>query len=155
VLRNIRGSGAQAVEELQNRFEGSPGFLGVVHDGVRPVVIVEATVFGAWEQRLAPTEIAVTPSCVDGTLLAAVLAVLPDLHRPGTGVLAGYDVLDDSIFVRGVEIGALITALKAVLPGAEQTAFGAIADGTLRIDTDPPVTIDVKPPVVTTPPRSP
>lgn len=138
VLRRVDGGAADALEDLQGTYENEPGFLGVVHDGVKPVVVVDAGRLAEWRARVAPRGIAIAPSCVDTRLLAAVLAALPRIDTPeNRAISAGYDVLDDAITVRGVERDDLIAALDEVLPDSETTVVEAIAAGTLRIDPRP------------------
>ena len=131
---NLTGAPADALEWLQGTYENDAGFLAVVFDGTQPVVIVDSNQLAEWRARLAPSGVAVAPSCVDSTLLAAVHAVLPAVRPPGGGVMAGYDALDDVIGVRGVDAETLAAAPEQWSPGMGGTALSAIAAGTLRID---------------------
>lgn len=140
VATNLRGAPADALERLQGTYGNDPGFLAVVFDGVKPIVVVDLSMLAEWQERLAPTGVAVAPSCVDSALLAAVHAVLPAVRPPGGGVLAGYFGLDDAIEVRGVDADTLVAALEQWSPGSGTKALAAIAAGTLRIDPrDPPL----------------
>ena len=134
VASNLTGRPADVLERLQGTYENDPGFLAVVFDGTKPIVIVDSSVLAEWQDWLAPSGVAVAPSCVDSTLLAAVHAVLPAVRPPGGGVMAGYDALDDAIGVRGVDAETLAAALEQWSPGMGGTALSAIAAGTLRID---------------------
>jgi hypothetical protein len=135
VATNLRGAPADALEQLQGTYEQDPGFLAVVFDGTKPIVIVEAARLAEWQLRLAPHGVAAARSCVDPALLAAVHAVLP-MVRPQAGMIitAGYDGLDDSIFVIGIDADTLVSTLDKQSPGTGSAALAAIADGTLRID---------------------
>ncbi len=134
VATNLRGAPADALEQLQGTYEQDPGFLAVVFDGVRPIVVVERRALAAWQLRLAPRGVAVAPSCIDPGVLAAVHAVLPAVASPDRTVSAGYNGLDDAIDVLGIDADTLVAALETLQPGGGDAARDAIADGTLRID---------------------
>ncbi|MHB8892496.1 MAG: hypothetical protein ACYC65_10685 [Candidatus Limnocylindrales bacterium] len=132
---NLRGSAADALEQLQGTYENGPGFLGVVWDGHQGVIVVEAGQLLAWQARMGPLGIAVARSCVDPALLATVKAVLPRISEQQDGIMsAGYNVLDDAISVSGIDAEVLLAAMDEIRPGARSAALAAIADGTLRID---------------------
>jgi hypothetical protein len=123
------------LEGLQTTYEGDPGFLAVVWDGTRAVIVVETGWLPAWQTRLGPLRIAVAPSCINPALLAAIHTALPRIAaHSGGGIMAGYNVVDDAINVMGVEPDDLLAALDEVHPDARNAAVAAIADGTLRID---------------------
>lgn len=134
VAENLRGAPADALEQLQTTYENEPGFFAVVLNGTNSIVVVDSRLLAEWLDRLAPSGVAVAPSCVDTALLAAVHAVLPAVRPPGGGVLAGYNGLDDAIEVRGVDADTLVAALDQWSPGSGSKALAAIAAGTLRID---------------------
>lgn len=131
----IPADSVEVLVRLQETYENNPGFLAVVWDGRRPVVVVDRAQVQDWASRLAAESIAVAPSCIDPTLLALVYEALPRINVSGEHG-GGYDALDDAIFVTGVETEVLLTALDAVQPGVRVAALAAIADGTLRIDPD-------------------
>jgi hypothetical protein len=131
---DLTGAPADALEQLQATYEDDPGFLAVVFDGTKPVVVVESARLAEWQLRLLPSGVAVARSCIDPALLAAVHAGLPLLPPVGGMVSAGYDGLDDTIFVLGVDAETLVRTVDGVSPGAGRAARDAIADGTLRID---------------------
>ena len=131
---NLQGQAADALEELQASNEGEPGFLAVVFDGQDLVIVVERALLNDWELRERPPGIRVAPSCVDPALLASVRHVVSGMEGVDGAILsAGYDALDDSIFVRGVSSADLLLALDELNTQAGRTARVAIADGTLRI----------------------
>jgi hypothetical protein len=129
----IPADSVDVLVRLQETYENDPGFLAVVWDGRRPVIVVDRAQVQVWASRLAGEGTAVAPSCIDPTLLALVYEALPRINVPGESG-AGYDALDDAIFVTGVDTDVLLTALDAVRPGVRVAALAAIADGTLRID---------------------
>lgn len=131
---NLTGAPADALEQLQGTYENDPGFLAVVFDGVKPIVVVDPSMLAEWQDWLAPSGVAVAPSCIDLALLAAVHAVLPAVRPPGGSVMAGYNGLDDVIEVRGVDADTLVAAVEQWSPGSGSKALAAIASGTLRID---------------------
>jgi hypothetical protein len=134
VGRDLGGAAADSLERLQGTYENDPGFLAVVWDGRRGVIVVESAQLIAWQARVAPLGIAVARSCVDPALLATVHAALPRIPVPGGGIIsAGYDGLDDAIFVLGVDTDVLVAAMDEVRPGVKPAALAAIADGTLRV----------------------
>jgi hypothetical protein len=128
----IPSAASDVMEGLQTSYEDDPGFLAVVWDNREPVVVVARAELGAWQTRLAPLKTAVAPSCIDPTLLALVHEVLPRLSDQGFRS-AGYNGIEDAIFVSGVDTDALLTELDALQPGAKGLALAAIADGTLRV----------------------
>jgi hypothetical protein len=129
----LSGPIADTLEQLQGDYEQDAGFLAVVFDGTKPVVIVEAGRLGEWRTRLAPRGVAVAPSCIDPSLLAAVQAALLTIQRVWI-VSAGYDALDDCISVLGVDQATLVSTLEKQSPGTGSAALDAIAQGTLRIN---------------------
>lgn len=140
VMTDLRGAAADALEQAQGNYEQDPGFLAVVFDGTKPVVVVEPARLAEWQVRLAPLGVAVAGSCIDPALLAAVKAVLP-LVRPPDGIVSGgYDALDDAISVIGVDAEALVATLEKASPGTGRAALDTIANGTLRIN---PQTVSV------------
>lgn len=135
VGNDLVGAAADALEQLQGTYEEDPGFLGVVWDGHRGVIVIESSQLLAWHARMQPLGIAVAPSCVDPEILATVQAVLPRVSEQQDGFTsAGYDALDDAITVVGVDADVLITAMEEVRPGVRPAALAAIAEGTLRIN---------------------
>lgn len=131
----VPGAGADAIERLQNTYEGDAGFLAVIWEGGRPVVIVERGHLAAWKARLGPVNIAVAPSCIDPALLALVHQALPRISvQPGGAIGGGYNALDDAIVVAGVDTDVLLAQLEALQQGARDAAAAAIAAGTLRIN---------------------
>jgi ABC-type glycerol-3-phosphate transport system substrate-binding protein len=95
VLTNLQGAAANTLEQLQGTYEAKPGFLAVVFDGTKAVVVVEAARLPAWLADLTPNGIAVAPGCVDPALLDAVKAAVPAL-TPADGISsAGYNGLND------------------------------------------------------------
>jgi hypothetical protein len=134
VATNLTGAPADALERLQGIYEDDPGFLAVVFDGTEPIVVVDSSMLAEWQDWLAPSGVAVAPSCIDPTLLASVHAVLPAVRPPNGGVIAGYDALNDAVMVRGVDADTLVAALEEWSPGSGSKALAAIAAGTLRID---------------------
>lgn len=139
VLRQVDGAAADTLEELQGTYQNDPGFLGVVHDGRKAVIVVESGRLLEWHARMAPLGVAVAMSCVDPGLLASVQAALPLISEREEGVMsAGYDVLDDAITVLGVDPDELVRTLDEIAPGSESAALAAIAAGTLRIDPRAP-----------------
>jgi hypothetical protein len=136
VATNLRGTVADELERLQGTYQEDPGFLAVVFDGTKSVLIVETARLPEWQRRLAPGGVAVARSCVNPGLLAAVHAVLPVVGPPDGIVSAGYNALDDSIDVMGVDADTLVAALDAHAAGGGSAALAAIADGTLRIDPE-------------------
>ena len=136
VLTGMRGGLAIALEELQASYVADPGFMAVVFDGSEPIIVVDSATLADWQVRLRPRGLAVAPSCVDTELLAAVHEVLPTVVPPDGSVSAGYNGLDDSIDVMGIDAELFIAALEGHAPGAGDAALAAIADGTLRIDEE-------------------
>jgi hypothetical protein len=134
VATNLRGAAADTLEQLQGTYEQDPGFLAVVFDGTKPIVIVERAALAGWQLRLAASGVAVAPSCVDPGLLAAVRAVVPTVAPPDGITSVGYNGLDDTIDVLGIDADTLVTALEKRQAGSGSAARDAIADGTLRID---------------------
>jgi len=134
VLTNLTGDAADAVEEVGGTYHGTPGFLAVVFDGSKAIVVVEAARLPDWLIELGPAGIAVAPSCIDPTLLAGVKAALPTLVAGDGTVSAGYNALEDSISVMGVDTDTLIDALDAQQAGMGARARAAIEAGTLRVD---------------------
>jgi len=137
VLTNLRGGSADALEELQATYASDPGFRAVVFDGAQPIVVVDAATLPDWQLRLGPLGLAVAPSCVDPELLAAVHRVVPVVAPADRTITAGYNALDDRIFVMGIDADTLIRALEEQAPGAGDAALDAIAEGTLGIDEQP------------------
>ena len=136
VASNLKGPVVDALEQLQETYGDDPGFLAVVWDGRRSVIVVTTGQLLAWQARLAPLGIAVARSCVDPALLAIAKAALPGIKVPeGAIASVGYDGLADAISVLGVEPEQLFAAMEAVQPGARSAAIAAVADGTLRIDS--------------------
>jgi len=133
VLTNLTGDAADAVEELGETVAEAAGFLAVVFDGSKPIVVVEAARLPEWLIELGPKGIAVAPSCIDPELLAAVRAVLPTLVAGDWVVSAGYDALEDRISVMGVDADTLIDALEAQEAGMGARARAAIEAGTLEV----------------------
>ena len=133
VLTGLTGEAADAVEELGGTVSDKPGYLAVVFDGSKPIVIVEAARLPGWQNELGPLGIAVAPSCIDPDLLAAVRAVLPTLVAGDWIVGAGYDALADRISVMGVDADTLLDALDAHGAGMGPRARAAIEAGTLEI----------------------
>lgn len=131
---NLKGAAADTLEQLQATYEGMPGFRAVVFDGTKAIVVVDAASMPGWLAELTPKGIAVAPSCVDPVLLDAVMAAVPALTQPDGGSTAGYNALDDTIEVRGIEAVALLAALNEVDPALGASARGAVAAGTLRIN---------------------
>lgn len=134
VATNLRGAAADTLEQLQGTYEQDPGFLAVVFDGTKPIVIVERAALTGWQLRLAASGMAVAPSCVDPGLLAAVHEVLPTVAPADRIVSAGYNALDDTIDVLGIDADTLVAALEEFQAGSGGPARNAIAEGTLRID---------------------
>ena len=77
--------------------------------------------------------IAVAPSCVDPSLLVAVLDAVPRLTPPDGISSVGYNALDDSIDVIGVNADALVNALDGKDHNVGALARIAIVEGTLRV----------------------
>ena len=140
VSNNLTGAPADQVEQLQGTYENDSGFMAVVFDGSKPVVIVDQSQLSSWQTRLKPKQIAVAPSCVDPRLVDAVQAVLPSLacsiNSAGGNyaISAGYNGLDDGIDVRGIDSDTLISAIAKSDPAMADASRAAIAAGTLRID---------------------
>ncbi|MEO5966019.1 MAG: hypothetical protein ABIR11_11185 [Candidatus Limnocylindrales bacterium] len=122
------------LEQLQATYEQDPGFLAVVFDGTKPIVVVDRAALAEWQLRLVPRGVAVASSCIDTRVLAGVLLVLPTVRPPDGIVSAGYNGLDDSIDVLGVDTDTLVAALEQQRAGGGKAALDAIARGTLRID---------------------
>ncbi len=138
VIRRVEGGAATALERLQAAYENTPGFIAVVHDGAKPIIVVDAALLSEWRARIAPSGVTVASTCVDRQLLATVKAALSEVRRPPNGTAAaGYDALDDAIVVEGVELGELLEALRQLTSSAETAALEAIAAGTLRLDEQP------------------
>jgi hypothetical protein len=136
VFTNLSGAPADSLEQLGATYENDPGFLAVVWDGQRSIVVVETAQLLAWQARLAPLGIVVARSCVDPALLRTVEAALPLVNVPeGVITSVGYDGLADAISVSGVDPEPLLAAMDAILPGARSEAVAAIANGSLRIDS--------------------
>ena len=135
-LTNLQGAAADTVERLQGTYEGRLGFLAVVFDGAKPIVVVEAESLPAWLADLTPKGVSVAPSCVDPALLAAVKAAAPALTPPNGISSDGYHGLDDYIDVLGVGADALLAALDKQDPALGARARNAIASGTLRVNGD-------------------
>jgi len=134
VLTDLTGAIADRLESLGASFEGQQGFLAVVYDGRRPVVIVAPAALGSWRSRLATEDIGVAPSCVDADLLATVLVAVPRVEHPTASITsAGYDAIRDAIFVFGVGEADLVAAVDAVSPGSGPAVTAAIADRTLLL----------------------
>ncbi len=108
--------------------------MAVVFDGSKPIVVVEPARLPDWLIELGPKGIAVAATCIDPTLLAAVQAVLPSVRPPDGIVSGGYDALNDSIGVIGVDADTLLAAIDQQAAGMGASARAAIAAGTLRID---------------------
>jgi hypothetical protein len=154
-VRAIVGAQVDVVEQIQAEYESAPGFLGVVSDGTRPIIIVDSLRLHEWQAQVSPLGLAVAPSCTSAGLLDAIKAVLPRLQRAtGVTVIAGYDVLDDAIFVQGVDAPELVNALAISLPDAETLTNEAIAAGTLRLHPWNGEVTDAFPPVVPIPEQS-
>lgn len=140
VTGNLTGAPADELEQLHGTYENDAGFMAVVFDGTKPVVVVDGSQLSNWQARLKPKNVTVAPSCVDLRLIDAVLAVLPSLaHSTSSAgrnytISGGYNALDDSIDVLGVDADTLVTALGNSEPAMAVAARAAIADGTLRID---------------------
>ncbi len=133
-LTDLRGAAADTLEQLQSTYEAKPGFLAVIFDGTKAIVVVEAERLPEWLTELMPKGIAVAPSCVDPALTAAVKAAIPGL-APVDGIAgAGYNGLDDAIEVVGVDPDTLLAALDAKDAGLGDRARAAITAGTLRIN---------------------
>jgi hypothetical protein len=138
VATNLDGAPADSLEQLQGTYENDQGFLALVWDGRKSIVIVETAQLLAWQTRLAPLRIAVARSCINPALLATVKAALARIKVPeGQSTGSGYDGLADAIFVLGVDPEVLLATMDAIRPGARAEAVAAIADGTLRIDSAP------------------
>ena len=123
------------LERLGTRYQADPGYLAVVFDGSKAVVIVESDMLSAWQTRLAPSGVAVARSCVDPGLIRAVDLALSKVVIP-KGMIAsgGYDALADVITVAGVDQDALVAAIGQISEADRQAAIRAIADGTLRVN---------------------
>jgi hypothetical protein len=144
----VDGAAANVLEQLQGTYENEPGFLAVVNDGAKAIVVVDARMVDEWRTRMAPHDVAVAPSCIDPRLLAAVLAALPGIDRPPNATTsAGYDALEDAIVVRGVSRDNLVNALAEAGTGMQSAAIDAIAAATLRVDpaVDPATTRGSRP----------
>jgi hypothetical protein len=137
VGENLVGQPADVLEEVQAGFENEPGFLAVVYDGTRAVIVVDSGLLTDWQALLQATDIGVAPSCINTSLLEGVMAVLQVVRPRGGGVSAGYDALDDTIKVNGVDANTLVSALDQWSPGTGAAATAAIVNGTLRIDPRP------------------
>ena len=142
-LPNLTGTQLAAdVDEavrLQTTYENDAGFLAVVWDARGNVVVVDRTQLGGWQERLGPMNVAVAPSCIDSELLGLIYAALPRMHSDGGGSFgAGYDAVDDTIFVDGVSPDVVLQELDAMQPGARVAGLLAIGNGTLRIKSGPP-----------------
>ena|SRR5436190_13256806 len=134
----LTGGPADTVELLQRTYQNDPGFLAVVFDGTKAVVVVESAMLSVWQARLAPSGVAVAPSCVDPTVIHAVDQAMSTLVVP-SGMIAsgGYDALADAITVLGIDQDTLIAAIGRVSDASRQAAIQALADGTLRVDPQP------------------
>jgi len=133
VQTNLTGGPADALERLGATYQGDPGYLAVVFDGTKAVVIVESDALPAWQARLASSGVAVARSCVDPGLIRAVDQVMSRMAVPsGLIVSGGYDALTDAIMVVGVDQNALVAAIGQISEADRQAAIRAIADGTLR-----------------------
>jgi hypothetical protein len=121
-VTNLDGPAAHALEQLQTTYERQPGFLAVVFDGQEPTLVVDARLLPVWQLKLGPKGVAVAPSCIDTTVLAAVKAALPAV-APSDGVVSvGYDALSDAINIVGIDSDTLLVALARSDPAMRDRA---------------------------------
>jgi hypothetical protein len=134
VLDRVDGLAADELEMLQGRFEGMPGFLGVVNDGHGSVIVVDVAMLLGWQQRMSGSGVSVARSCIDPSLLRTVKASLGVIKpRQGGIVAAGYDALKDTITVTGTTREELLRSIDLVAPGTGDNALASMSDGTLRV----------------------